>query len=354
MPAAKKSKKSQSEVHAYAYILRELSEKKGWQKEQIMTQQECLSHPEIKKYLDKCKPENVVDIDGKHFYAIEAKNERKKLAVALKEAKEDYADQINKSGKIKCPFITGVAGNDKEGFISQSEYFKNGKWWIIKENGVPITSLLSKAQVEDILVANDACIDDVEITEEEFLETAENINEILHENSINKDYRARFISALLLAMCDGKEIDLSGDCSALIDTINTKVRFILRKHDKLNFASFIQIEEPSSADNHVKVKEAIMRTYQELLDLNIRSAMNSGKDVLGKFYEVFLKYGNGAKDIGIVLTPRHVTKFAAQVLDINSKDLVLDPACGTGGFLVSAFDEVRKKQKTKMSSIILR
>jgi type I restriction-modification system DNA methylase subunit len=71
--------------------------------------------------------------------------------------------------------------------------------------------------------------------------------------------------------------------------------------------------------------------------------MNSGKDVLGKFYEVFLKYGNGAKDIGIVLTPRHITKFAAEVLDINSADLVLDPACGTGGFLVSAFDEVRRK-----------
>ncbi len=34
--------------------------------------------------------------------------------------------------------------------------------------------------------------------------------------------------------------------------------------------------------------------------------MNSGTDVLGKFYEVFLKYGNGAKEIGIVLTPRHV------------------------------------------------
>ena len=37
--------------------------------------------------------------------------------------------------------------------------------------------------------------------------------------------------------------------------------------------------------------------------------MRSGKDVLGKFYEVFLKYGNGAKEIGIVLTPRHITRF---------------------------------------------
>ena len=79
--------------------------------------------------------------------------------------------------------------------------------------------------------------------------------------------------------------------------------------------------------------------------MNIRSAMKSGKDVLGRFYEVFLKYGNGAKEIGIVLTPRHITQFAAEVMDIQTNDLVLDPTCGTGGFLVAAFDEVKKKAK---------
>lgn len=272
---------------------------------------------------------------------------RKKINIALKEAREDYANKINKSNKIKALFITGIAGNDEEGYIAKSQFYQNGKWEDITENDVEITGLLSKKQVEDILEQKTAHLKDVEITEEEFLETAENINGILHENSINKDYRAKFISAILLAMTDGKEIDVTQECDVLIDNINSRVKAILKKHDKLNFSNFIKIEEPLSSDNHIKVKEAIKRTYQELLNLNIRSAMNSGKDVLGKFYEVFLKYGNGAKDIGIVLTPRHITRFASEVLDINYKDLVLDPACGTGGFLVSAFDEVRKKTKNK-------
>jgi hypothetical protein len=47
----------------------------------------------------------------------------------------------------------------------------------------------------------------------------------------------------------------------------------------------------------------LVKTILELLNLNICSAMNSSTDVLGQFYEVFLKYGNGAKEIGIVLTP---------------------------------------------------
>ena len=343
----KNKKISPSEVHAYIYIKKELIDKKGWDRSNIYTQGECLKHSEIKKFLGQTKPENMVEVDDNIFYAIEAKNERKKIEQALSEAKECYADKINQSSKIKCPLVSGIAGNDAEGFISKSQYFKNGKWEPITENEIEITGLLSKKQAEDILANKNSNIKDVEITEDEFLETAENINGILHENSINKDYRARFISALLLAMSDGKEIDITQNCDVLIENINSRVKHILRQHSKFNFSNFIKIDEPSSADNHIKVKEAIKKTYQELLNLNIRSAMNSGKDVLGKFYEVFLKYGNGAKDIGIVLTPRHITKFASEVLDVNYKDLVLDPACGTGGFLVSAFDEVRRKTKDK-------
>ncbi len=341
----KKAKVNPSEVHAYIYIKKELTEKKGWNRKNIYTQGECLKIPEIKKFLGQTKPESVVEVVDNVFYVIEAKNERKKIEQALSEAKEDYADKINKSNKIKSPFATGIAGNDEEGFISKSQYFKDGKWETITENEIEITGLLSKKQIEDILTNKNPHIEDVEITEDEFLETAENINEILHENSINKDYRARFISSLLLAMSDGKEIDITQNTDVIIENINSRVKHILKQHNKFNFSNFIKIDEPASTDNHIKVKEAIKKTYQELLNLNIRSAMNSGRDVLGKFYEVFLKYGNGAKDIGIVLTPRHITKFVSEVLDINHKDLVLDPACGTGGFLVSAFDEVRKKTK---------
>jgi type I restriction-modification system DNA methylase subunit len=175
------------------------------------------------------------------------------------------------------------------------------------------------------------------------LKSAEEINGILHEGGINKDYRARIMSAVLLALVEGTEIDLNAAPSILIDAINSRVDLVLRKNEKPDFARFVKIDLPSSEDNHNKFKKAIVLTIQELLGLNIRSAMTSGKDVLGKFYEVFLKYGNGAKEIGIVLTPRHITKFAAEVLDVKNSDFIYDPTCGTGGFLVAAYDEVKKK-----------
>lgn len=61
-----KSKISSSEVHAYVYISKELIDKKGWDKNQIYTQGECLKHPEIKKYLGQTKPENVIEINEKY------------------------------------------------------------------------------------------------------------------------------------------------------------------------------------------------------------------------------------------------------------------------------------------------
>jgi type I restriction-modification system DNA methylase subunit len=339
------AKISKSEVHAYVHILHELTTKKGWDKKDIFTQQECLKIKPIAEQLGQKKLEIVVKISEDIYYVIEAKNERNKLNQALKEAKNDYADLINQGKKVQALFITGIAGNSDEGFIAKSQYYTKGNWETITENGIEITGLLSKNQVEIILSQKSSALKEIEVSDQEFLQAAEEINGILHEGGINKDYRARVMSALLLAISEGTGLNLDEKPTILISSINSRVDLVLRRHNKPNFSRFIKIELPSSEDNHNKFKKALVLTIQELLGLNIRSAMNSGKDILGKFYEVFLKYGNGAKEIGIVLTPRHITKFAAEVLDVQSNDLVLDPTFGTGGFLVSAFDEVKKKTK---------
>jgi type I restriction enzyme M protein len=338
---------SQSEVHAYYYILDELANKKGWEKSQIFTQQECLKIKPIAACLGNTKPENIVKINETTYYIIEAKNERAKLNIALREAREDYASSINKSKLINAPFITGIAGNREEGFFAKSQFLQNGKWETITENDVEITGLLSRNQIDRILKTKDPHLKEIEINEKEFLRTAEEINGILHEGGIHKDNRARVMSAILLALVEGTEINVDEEPIVLIKSINSRVELVLNKHKKPNYSRFISIDLPASEDNHVKFKKAIVLTIQELLGLNIRSAMQSGKDILGTFYEVFLKYGNGAKEIGIVLTPRHITKFAAEALDIQPNDLVYDPTCGTGGFLVAAFDEVKKKATEK-------
>lgn len=347
----KSMKKKASEIHAYGFIKDHLKNL-GWVVRnplringgQVFTQNECLEHPEIKRYLGQERPENVVKISETKFYVIEAKSTKDKLSKAIEEA-EDYAKALNKSKSIKIPFVSGIAGNDDEGYVIKSRFLSKQKYIPIKINGKEVSGLLSPQICQRLLDTNSAEIEDLPIDEEFFLKTAEEINKILHIGAINKNQRARVMAALLLALIDETRPNVDASPTVLIHDINTRAQNILIKNKKQEFFDCIRIALPPSPDNHFKFKNALVRTIQELENLNIRSAMNSGADVLGKFYEVFLKYGNGAKEIGIVLTPRHITRFAADIVDVTTKDIVYDPTCGTGGFLVAAFDRARQKAK---------
>ena len=150
--------------------------------------------------------------------------------------------------------------------------------------------------------------------------------------------------ALLLALAQGDALSLHSEPIRLIGEINANVEDLLRKHGKEAFAQEVSLTLPATPKNHVKYRLGIVQTLQQLRDMNIRSAINSGDDALGKFYETFLKYANDAKEMGIVLTPRHITRLAAEVMRISHNDLVYDPTCGTGGFLVAALDYIRQRQ----------
>jgi len=71
-------------------------------------------------------------------------------------------------------------------------------------------------------------------------------------------------------------------------------------------------------------------------------------DVLGNFYGEFVKYGGSdGNSLGIVLTPRHITNLMTELIDINKDDVVLDPACGTGAFLISAMNHMLEDCETE-------
>ncbi len=307
---------------------------------QVYTQAECLSHPEIGKYLGKEKPENVVKVTETAFWVIEAKRSHPQLAQAVSEA-EDYAKKINHSKNIKACFISGVAGNEIDGYLVQTRFLVGRNFKPITINGKKVSALIS-SEIARAVLRSGPTIQDLPIDEVFFLAKAEKINQILHLGAINKNYRARVMAALLLALIEDTPPNIDAAPTVLISDINSRAKRVLRNQDKEAFYPYIRLSLPATEDNHRKFKRALVQTIQELNNLNIRSAMNSGADVLGKFYEVFLKYGNGAKEIGIVLTPRHITKFAVDVLSITDRDIVYDPTCGTAGFLVSALDYVRQ------------
>ena len=68
---------------------------------------------------------------------------------------------------------------------------------------------------------------------------------------------------------------------------------------------------------------------------------------LGHLYESMLReMRDAAGDSGEFYTPRAVVRFIVEVTNPRLGETVLDPACGTGGFLAGAFDHLKKQCRT--------
>jgi type I restriction enzyme M protein len=79
----------------------------------------------------------------------------------------------------------------------------------------------------------------------------------------------------------------------------------------------------------------------------IHFTSNEELHTLGALYESMLReMRDAAGDSGEFYTPRAVVRFMVAVTDPQLGETVLDPACGTGGFLVEAFNHLNKKVKT--------
>lgn len=68
---------------------------------------------------------------------------------------------------------------------------------------------------------------------------------------------------------------------------------------------------------------------------------------LSHLYESMLKeMRDAAGDSGEFYTPRPVVQFIVSVIDPKIGETILDPACGTGGFLVETFEHLKQQEKT--------
>jgi type I restriction enzyme M protein len=83
-------------------------------------------------------------------------------------------------------------------------------------------------------------------------------------------------------------------------------------------------------------KASLLKTAIETID----TLPLTGGDDKGDIYEYLLSKLTTAGINGQFRTPRHIIRFMAEALDIRAGDRVADPACGTGGFLVAAYEQV--------------
>lgn len=100
----------------------------------------------------------------------------------------------------------------------------------------------------------------------------------------------------------------------------------------------------NDAVNYMKNGILIRQVINKLNEIDFNKSED--RHLFNDIYEGILKELQSAGDYGEYYTPRPVTKFIVDMVNPRISEIVLDPACGTGGFLTSALDNLKKQIKT--------
>jgi type I restriction enzyme M protein len=95
------------------------------------------------------------------------------------------------------------------------------------------------------------------------------------------------------------------------------------------------------AYNYMKSGQLMRQVINKLNEIDFNRT--SDRHEFGDIYEKILSDLQNAGNAGEYYTPRAVTQFIVDQVDPKLGEKILDPACGTGGFLTCAIEHVRKK-----------
>ena len=171
------------------------------------------------------------------------------------------------------------------------------------------------------------------------------------------------VSAILLALDDKENEDLIETLKGKDTKTDGKLLFealeISLKNSKISsekreiiLNQFTLIKDRKIlSKKHKDLGKTPLKYFTEFIKEKIYDKIKNFKspaDVLGNFYGEFMRYSGGdGKSLGIVLTPHHITELFCELAELNINDIVFDPCCGTGGFLISAMHSLITKANNK-------
>ncbi|MGM8885733.1 N-6 DNA methylase [Psychrobacter sp. 1U2] len=106
-----------------------------------------------------------------------------------------------------------------------------------------------------------------------------------------------------------------------------------------NPRGFVVRQGLSDAYNYMKNGTLLRQVINKLNEVDFNRS--DERHLFGDIYEQLLRDLQSAGNAGEFYTPRAVTRFIVDRVDPKLGERVMDPACGTGGFLACAFDHVK-------------
>ena len=265
-----------------------------------------------------------------------------------------YAKHIAQNSSFKKVFAIGVSGDEKHHRITPL-YVDDRESYVLLDDVESFTMFNSQNIREYYLHNVLKEKTDVEKTTEQILKDAATLHEYLRTYGSLKDQdKPLVVSGILLALDEIESGSFSIE-SLTGDTIESDGEKIYNaiqkrlkrsnvgpdaKRDKL--MSEFAIIKTSTRLNEIDdtSKKTPLKFYAEFLKANVFDNIkykSSAEDFIGRFYGEFMSYSGGdGQTLGIVLTPAHICELFCDLLNVQPDDIILDPTCGTAGFLVAA------------------
>ena len=274
-----------------------------------------------------------------------------------------YAKHLAKNTTYKKIIAVGVSGDKKKHkispiYVDDTDYYRE----------LP--------DVESFISFNEKNIDEYytrEILKEdtntekelaEILKDAASLHEDLRNYGNLKDIdKPLVVSGILLALNEIEKKSFSID-NLVGDTVETDGQKIYKAIEsnlkRVNVQPQVKLDKILSQFSIIRdtqilneindtLGETPLKYYAKFLYEKIFKSIkytSSSEDYLGRFYGEFMSYSGGdGQTLGIVLTPKHITELFCELLNLKPEDVVLDPCCGTAGFLIAAMHMMLKKAK---------
>ena len=136
---------------------------------------------------------------------------------------------------------------------------------------------------------------------------------------------------------------ITGD--ALADFVNTQLFPTLKEklttHGPTGERARVIRNVFEDAYNYMKSGTLMRQVINKICEIDFNNT--SDRHTFGSIYEQILRDLQSAGNAGEFYTPRALTRFIVNRIDPKLDEVVLDPACGTGGFLTCAVDHKRDR-----------
>jgi type I restriction enzyme M protein len=139
----------------------------------------------------------------------------------------------------------------------------------------------------------------------------------------------------------GDDEGMTGD--ELLEFVDRKLFPALRNIDvsKGNRRALIVREVFEGNNNYMKSGINIRKVLNKLNEMDFNVAKD--RHAFGELYESILKGLQSAGKSGEFYTPRAITSFITEMINPQLGEKILDPACGTGGYLTCAIEHLKEQ-----------